>query len=127
MELVVVLERSRSEVLISHEATMDVALEAAKHVKCIRHVIIIPRTDGGPVPEGTTSIDDLKKYKHNLKETVRGIHVDGAKHPFLLPYSSGTTGLPKGVCLSHNNLISNLLQFDEIEGMSFPTVRDQKP
>uniref|UniRef100_A0A7S2UH56 AMP-dependent synthetase/ligase domain-containing protein n=1 Tax=Attheya septentrionalis TaxID=420275 RepID=A0A7S2UH56_9STRA len=121
MELVVVLEQSRSEVLISHEATMDVALEAAKHVKCIRHVIIIPRTDGGPVPEGTTSIDDLKKYKYNLKETVRGIHVDGAKHPFLLPYSSGTTGLPKGVCLSHNNLISNLLQFDEIEGMSFPT------
>ncbi len=27
-----------------------------------------------------------------------------------LPYSSGTTGLPKGVMLTHHNLVSNLLQ-----------------
>jgi acyl-CoA synthetase (AMP-forming)/AMP-acid ligase II len=33
----------------------------------------------------------------------------------VLPYSSGTTGLPKGVMLTHHNLVSNLRQMDGLE------------
>ena len=32
-----------------------------------------------------------------------------------LPYSSGTTGLPKGVMLTHHNLVSNLRQMDGLD------------
>lgn len=32
-----------------------------------------------------------------------------------LPYSSGTTGMPKGVELTHHNVIANLIQFNDDE------------
>jgi 4-coumarate--CoA ligase len=36
--------------------------------------------------------------------------VDAAVHVAALPYSSGTTGLPKGVMLTHRNLVANVVQ-----------------
>lgn len=38
------------------------------------------------------------------------VQVDPARDVALLPYSSGTVGLPKGVQLTHRNLVANLVQ-----------------
>jgi acyl-CoA synthetase (AMP-forming)/AMP-acid ligase II len=38
------------------------------------------------------------------------VRVDPASSVVVLPYSSGTTGLPKGVMLTHRNLVANLAQ-----------------
>jgi acyl-CoA synthetase (AMP-forming)/AMP-acid ligase II len=38
------------------------------------------------------------------------VHFDPATHVAVLPYSSGTTGIPKGVMLSHRNLVANVAQ-----------------
>lgn len=38
------------------------------------------------------------------------VTIDPATHLAVLPYSSGTTGLPKGVMLTHRNLVANVEQ-----------------
>ena len=43
------------------------------------------------------------------------VTVDPATDVVVMPYSSGTTGLPKGVMLTHRNLVANLAQIDALE------------
>eukprot|EP01130_Rhizamoeba_saxonica_P017818 TRINITY_DN872_c4_g1_i1.p1 TRINITY_DN872_c4_g1~~TRINITY_DN872_c4_g1_i1.p1 ORF type:complete len:545 (+),score=158.57 TRINITY_DN872_c4_g1_i1:42-1637(+) len=48
--------------------------------------------------------------------TVPDVTINPKEDAVALPYSSGTTGLPKGVVLTHHNLVANLAQIDVIEG-----------
>jgi acyl-CoA synthetase (AMP-forming)/AMP-acid ligase II len=43
---------------------------------------------------------------------------DPATHIAALPYSSGTTANPKGVMLTHRNLVANVAQIRPLQGMS---------
>jgi acyl-CoA synthetase (AMP-forming)/AMP-acid ligase II len=43
------------------------------------------------------------------------VEIDPANDVIAMPYSSGTTGLSKGVMLTHRNIVANLVQLDAIE------------
>jgi len=45
-----------------------------------------------------------------LGDPIEQVAVDPHNDVVVLPYSSGTTGLPKGVMLTHHNLVANMCQ-----------------
>lgn len=74
--------------------------------------------------KGTVCIggeDDPSQKIYGLESMLRSEHsgephsVNAEEDLALLPYSSGTTGLPKGVKLTHYNLVGNLVQGDHPE------------
>lgn len=61
---------------------------------------------GDTLPNGAISFTELMNQKCDI-EDAQPLEVEDT---VFLPYSSGTTGLPKGVNLSHRNIISNICQ-----------------
>ena len=73
---------------------------AAANGTDVRQIVTI---DGDGSPD-QTSLTGL------FGEPIEQVPVDPTRHVVALPYSSGTTGLPKGVMLTHRNLVANLAQ-----------------
>jgi acyl-CoA synthetase (AMP-forming)/AMP-acid ligase II len=65
----------------------------------------------GQSTAGATSFDSLFEGDADLEQVPISPHEDLAA----LPYSSGTTGLPKGVMLTHHNLVANIRQMEGLE------------
>jgi acyl-CoA synthetase (AMP-forming)/AMP-acid ligase II len=65
-------------------------------------------------PEAAFLTVDCSVGSGNLRRLPEIEPVDAASTLLALPYSSGTTGLPKGVALSHRNLAANIEQSSSI-------------
>ncbi|MFN8494679.1 MAG: 4-coumarate--CoA ligase family protein [Caldilineaceae bacterium] len=80
------------------------ALEAAKTAN-LREVFVFGEA------EGATPFAALLQNDGQAP----AVQIDPQKDLVVLPYSSGTTGLSKGVMLTHHNLVANIAQCDGVE------------
>ncbi|TMD20398.1 MAG: 4-coumarate--CoA ligase family protein, partial [Chloroflexi bacterium] len=96
------LRDSHARYLLTVPAFMDRTAEAIKGLP-IDEVFIF-----GEAP-GATPFSELVSQ---AAEPFT-VEIDPAEDVVALPYSSGTTGLAKGVMLTHRNLIANVLQAEQ--------------
>jgi 4-coumarate--CoA ligase len=103
------LEDAGAQMLVTISMFADVAREAMKGTGC-RDLVVI---DGAAGAEGAASLADVMGA-----ELPEQAPVDVAEHVVVLPYSSGTTGRPKGVMLTHRNLVANVTQLEPVSGIT---------
>jgi long-chain acyl-CoA synthetase len=106
---------SGAGIVVTEPAFLDRVLAARELTPALRHVILV---DGGDATEGTIPFDDLLGETPDPDEIEAMRDAVEADDLLTLIYTSGTTGPPKGVQLTHHNMMFAVKTFDEV--IDFP-------
>jgi long-subunit acyl-CoA synthetase (AMP-forming) len=99
-----------ARIIITEQQFLDNVLKAREELPQLEHVIVV---DGDP-RDGAIGLDDAVAAadgSFDLEASVAGL---GPEDVLTLIYTSGTTGPPKGVQLSHRNLLAAVQQVEEL-------------
>jgi long-subunit acyl-CoA synthetase (AMP-forming) len=108
-EIEYLVSDSGARVAIVEQAFLPVFLEARKNLPALEHVIVVD----GEAPEGTTALADVEGSNPDFDAAAAAAAV-APDDVLTLIYTSGTTGHPKGVQLSHHNIMFTAQGSEEI-------------
>jgi long-subunit acyl-CoA synthetase (AMP-forming) len=99
-----------NRVIVTEQAFLDTILAARENVESLEHVVVID----GDAPEGTIPIEELEAMGDpgfDFEAAWRAVEPEDV---LCLIYTSGTTGPPKGVQLTHANMLGVWRAVDQI-------------
>ncbi|KAI6356013.1 hypothetical protein MCOR25_008012 [Pyricularia grisea] len=116
-ELAHQLKSSGASALVTCAPLLETALAAAKEAGIARDKVFVMWMPGPGPSTPIVSVDDLIREGSSLPELerLRWKKGTGARQTAFLCYSSGTSGLPKAVMISHRNVIANVLQYNTFD------------
>ncbi|XP_062502464.1 uncharacterized protein LOC134179554 [Corticium candelabrum] len=106
-ELTHQLKDANAKFVVTTSQFADLAGEAARRSGTVDEIFVIGNSRSD-VPAGCTGFGELMNDDGTALPS--SLTILPKKDVAVLPYSSGTTGLSKGVMLSHYNLVSNVCQ-----------------
>ena len=109
------LNDSGAEIVVTEPAFIEVVNAARKDAPQLRHVVLVDAADG---MQADVSFDDLLESEGDPEEIAAARAAVVPDDLLTLIYTSGTTGPPKGVQLTHDNMISAVTTFDGV--IDFP-------
>jgi long-subunit acyl-CoA synthetase (AMP-forming) len=101
------LADAKSRIAIAEKAFLDRILEARKDLPDLEHVIVVDG-DGGD-----HTLDEVMEMDPEF-DPAESVEALGPDDLLTLIYTSGTTGPPKGVQLTHRNLLFAVATADEL-------------
>ncbi|KAF7990308.1 hypothetical protein HCN44_000113 [Aphidius gifuensis] len=108
------LVTSRAVVVVTVPDKYSNVADSIKEKSLIRYPMIVVEDGSGQAPAGTINLKDLVDDRVvEFEKTGEKIIIDAANDTVFLPFSSGTTGLPKAIQLTHQNIVSNLCQSNQ--------------
>jgi long-chain acyl-CoA synthetase len=108
------LNDSEAEIVVTEPAFLERVIAARREVPGLRHVILVDaKGDSGVLP-----YEDLLETSGDPEEIDASRAAVEPQDLLTLIYTSGTTGPPKGVQLTHDNMMSAVRTFDNV--IDFP-------